>query len=39
MHGAVVKNLNVRAAELTRHDAYLVWHAVTGFPMLFEEAE
>ena len=39
MHGAVVKNLNVRAAELTRHDAYLAWHAVTGFPMLFEEAE
>lgn len=39
MHGAVVKNLNVRAAELTRHDAYLTWHAVTGFPMLFEEAE
>jgi uncharacterized protein (DUF1919 family) len=36
MHGAIVKNLNVRTAELTKHDAYLVWYAVTGFPMLYE---
>ena len=39
MHGAAVKNLEVRAAELTEHDAYLVWHAVTGFPMLYEGGE
>lgn len=34
--GAAAKNLNVLAAETTKHDSYLVWFALTGFPMMYE---
>lgn len=34
--GAAARNLSVTAAAESRHDAYLVWYALTGFPMTYE---
>lgn len=34
--GPAARNLNVLAAETTKRDSYLVWYALTGFPMMYE---
>lgn len=37
--GPIARNISVTAASETKHDAYLVWHALTGFPMTYEEGK
>lgn len=34
--GPAARNISVTAAAESKRDAYLVWHAMTGFPMLYD---